>query len=99
MNKRREKCTIPKTKCPLRDEDGYCSLGYRCHPVIDKCLNGEYGKSCEKIENGYCTVYLFPEAKWRSGNCPMATHLGTKELDKNNQLKTRIGQQKQKKVK
>jgi hypothetical protein len=92
VNNKRKKCEIPKTVCNLRDEDGYCSLGYECQPVIDRCLEGE---SCERIENGYCKVYIFPEAKWRSGNCPMATHLKKKELSRKEQMKTRIGQQKQ----
>lgn len=95
MNSERKKCTIPKTVCSLRDKDGYCSLGYECHPVIDKCLNGEGGASCERIENGYCKVYIFPEVKWRGGNCPMATHLKKKELNIKEQNKIRVGQQKQ----
>ena len=97
MNNRRKKCEIPKTVCNLRDKDGYCSLGYECQPVIDKCLEGEEGTSCEKIENGYCKVYIFPETKWRSGPCPMATHLEKKELSRREQMKTRVGQQKQRK--
>lgn len=89
MNNGRKKCEVPKIFCNLRDEDGYCSLGYECQPVIDKC------EGCEKIENGYCQVYIFPEAKWRVGDCPMATHLKKKELSKKEQMKIRVGQQKQ----
>ena len=89
MNSKRKKCEIPKTVCNLRDEDGYCLLGYECQPVIDKC------KGCKRIENGYCKVYIFPKAKWRSGNCPMATHL-EKELTKEERV--RIGQQKQRRI-
>ena len=37
-------------------------------PIIDKC------EGCQHVENGYCTSYLYPSAKWRAGNCPMATH-------------------------
>jgi len=96
VNNRVKKCEIPKTICNLRDKDGYCSLGYVCQPVIDKCLEGEEGRSCERIENGYCKVYIFPEAKWRVGNCPMATHL-KRELSNKEQMKIRVGQQKQKK--
>ena len=92
----RKKCKIPKEFCSLRDKDGYCSLGYECHPVIDKCMQGEDGQSCKRIENGYCKVYIFPEAKWRVGNCPMATHLEKSELSKKDQIKVRVGQQKQK---
>jgi len=98
VNSKKDKCEIPKTVCNLRDKDGYCSLGsgYKCQPVIDKCLGEEEGESCGRIENGYCKVYIFPEIKWKLGNCPMATHLKKKELGRGEQAKVRIGQQKQK---
>jgi len=98
VNKIIKKCEIPKTVCNLRDKDGYCSLGYECRPVIDKCLDGEEGVSCERIENGYCQVYIFPETKWRANKtCPMATHLKKKEISRKEQNKIRVGQQKQSK--
>ena len=43
--------------------------------IMEKCLG------CSKIYTGletgllHCKTYLFPSAKWRSGNCPAATHL------------------------
>ncbi len=41
--------------------------------IVEKCIG------CEKIGKGavedYCTAYSYPDIKWLSGNCPMATHL------------------------
>ena len=83
-------CEIPKKHCSIRTEDGHCSLGkgYKCQPVVEKCGD------CEKIENGYCSVYIFPETKWRAGNCPVATHIEAEELTAQQKAKIRIGQQK-----
>jgi len=57
-------------------------------PVVDEC-NG-----CVRIAEGYCSVYLYPNAKWRLGKCNMATHVHLEEEKKG---KVRVGQQKQKK--
>lgn len=83
-------CEIPKERCSVRTESGHCSLGkgYECQLVVEKC------EGCGKIENGYCSVYIFPETKWRAGNCPAATHIEPEELTPQQQAKMRIGQQK-----
>jgi hypothetical protein len=38
-------------------------------PIVPQC------EGCLKINGNFCAVYLIPKAKWRSGNCPMATNL------------------------
>ena len=93
-------CTIPKEKCALRGENGSCRLMIECLPVIDRCEGTDgseetSGRKCEKINNGYCTAYYNPAAKW-AGNkrCPMATHYETEEAKKK---RIRVGQQKQRK--
>jgi hypothetical protein len=30
---------------------------------------------CEKIDGEKCGAYISPAAKWRLGNCPLATHI------------------------
>ena len=52
-------------------------------PIVEKCIG------CAKIDGETCSAYLFPAAKWRAGNCPMATHLVTevKEKKKVNPIK------------
>lgn len=57
-------------------------------PVVEQC------EGCGNIEGAECKSYLIPEAKWRMGDCPRATHLQTGEKGKK---KVRVGQQKQKK--
>jgi hypothetical protein len=63
------------------------------HFIIEKC------NQCNKIikadNHEFCRVFAFPDKKWRSSNCPMASHL-VKEGVKDKQ---RVGQQKQHKVK
>lgn len=46
-------------------------------------------------ESCRCNAYAFPKAKWKNGQCPLATHIVSEE----EQIagKRRVGQQKQKK--
>ena len=53
-------------------------------------------RTCAWANGETCKVYAFPDAKWRNGNCVMATHVET-EAEKRQQAKVRVGQQKQKK--
>jgi len=53
--------------------------------ISDRC------DGCDKVAGVYCSVYLFPNSKWRAGNCPVATHLERNKEEKNRQ---RVGQQK-----
>lgn len=63
-------------------------------PVVDQCRTGNTNRPCSKItEENVCSVYAFPSAKWRVGNCPMATNV----VHTNKKKKERIGQQKQRK--
>ncbi len=57
-------------------------------PIINKC------SPCNLHDQEYCNTYLWPETKWRLNNCPMATHLVSREVK--DQEKKRVGQQKQK---
>lgn len=88
------KCDVPKVFCNLRDESSNCTLGIKCQPVVDQCLQND---GCNRVDHGYCKAYINPEAKWRQSKiCPLATHF-TIRLDDKDQSKQRVGQQKQKK--
>lgn len=69
--------------------------------VVEKCggcenkVNFTLPKSPIIIQLG-CNAYLYPEAKWRVGDCPMATHLEKEETKKPGKI--RWGQQKQVKI-
>lgn len=40
-------------------------LMYR-EPVVEQCAN------CRHVED-YCNSYLYPQAKWRVGSCPLCS--------------------------
>jgi hypothetical protein len=66
-------------------------------PLSRKCSNGDH--TCSRADDDLlCGVYLFPDAKWRLGDCPMAdSELRTAEDGVKAGGKKRVGQQKQKK--
>jgi len=37
---------------------------------------------CAKLDGNKCAAYMFPSAKWRLGDCPLATHLIKSEDEK-----------------
>jgi len=67
--------------------------GSAARPVVEQCLG------CDRIlkekDSQRCSAFAFPEAKWRLGQCSMATHIKV-ETAKGAE-KVRVGQQKQKK--
>jgi hypothetical protein len=72
-----------------------CSfLGGSCRPVDAKC------EGCDRIMSigggAYCSVFPDPAAKWRRGDCGMATHIKS-DAKAAAEAKVRVGQQKQKK--
>ena len=58
-------------------------------PIVKECAG------CDNIEGEYCRIWASPNAKWRMGRCPSATHVKV-DIAKEEQ-KVRVGQQKQKK--
>ncbi len=61
-------------------------------PIVEKCIG------CDNIvDENKCRIWFSPTAKWRTGNCPSATHI--KVEVKGQEQKVRVGQQKQKKKK
>jgi len=53
--------------------------------IIDKCVG------CNKVNEGFCSAYLFPSVKWRLGNCLLASHV---EIEVDKTRKERVGQKK-----
>ena len=80
-------------ECSFMAKTGCGFLGGACRAVIEKC------DGCERIKSfgdqKYCASFPDPSARWRIGDCTMATHI--KKETANNASKVRVGQQKQKK--
>ena len=68
-------CTTVKegVECSFMSKKGCQFNGGACHPIIEQC------EVCQKVTDlpagKYCSVFPDPSAKWRSGNCSMATHI------------------------
>ena len=60
-------------------------------PIVAQC------EGCDRIEGEFCRSYVSPNAYWRRGICPLASHV--KYVDPKDTAKQRIGQQKSKKKK
>ncbi len=57
--------------------------------IVKDCIG------CDNVEDNFCRIWATPAAKWRLGVCASATHM--KAEVKNEPVKVRVGQQKQKK--
>ena len=83
-------CTTVKQgqNCFFMTKNGCDFNGGTCHIIVDQC-NG-CAKAVEYPTGTYCLTFPDPAAKWRMGNCNMATHLqvaAKKENGKINPLK------------
>jgi len=90
------KTSTPSSRIIEDLRDNMQPLSDKCHRDIieDEKVVGQ--KICAWAVGASCKVYAYPEAKWRLGNCVMATHVET-EHEKAQSAKKRVGQQKQKK--
>jgi hypothetical protein len=61
-------------------------------PIVEKCEGCD--RAASEGEAKFCGAFAFPESKWRTGNCSMATHIKVESAKGD---KVRVGQQKQKK--
>lgn len=58
--------------------------------VIDKC------QGCSKIdEDNTCVAYIKPSAKWRLGNCNLASHIVVEEVKQKGYKPGKFGKKKQ----
>ncbi|MCF8082516.1 MAG: PxxKW family cysteine-rich protein [Deltaproteobacteria bacterium] len=74
--------------CFFMTKKGCSFNGGTCHIIVEAC------EGCQKVialpTGKYCQAFPDPAAKWRVGNCNMATHLQAtagKENGKINPLK------------
>jgi len=68
-------CTSVKegSDCFFMTKKGCEFNGGTCHTIIEQC------EGCQKANafpaGNYCLAFPDPAAKWRTGNCNMATHM------------------------
>ena len=79
-------CTTIKEgyPCFFMSKKGCQFNGGACHSVVEQC------EGCQKAQEfptgKYCIIFPDPAAKWRVGDCNMATHLQAKSTKKNGKL-------------
>ena len=60
-------------ECFFMTKNGCQFNGGSCHTVVEQC------EGCQRIQElpagRYCSIFPDPSAKWRLGQCNMATHL------------------------
>lgn len=82
------RCTVNKIHC-AHNTSGACNFGEICHPIVESCQG--CGRVLTNIDPAgeYCGSYPLPEAQWRRGTCPLASHvkLGVEQAVKLNPLK------------
>lgn len=61
--------------------------------ITSNCVRD--GHTCSRVDEAFCSVYAFPKAKWRLGDCPMADRELRTDQPKADKGKVRVGQQKQ----
>jgi hypothetical protein len=81
-------------ECSFMAKKGCSFIGGACRPVEDKCVNCD--RIVEVAGTKYCQAFPDPQAKWRRGECSMATHIKA-DAKGGADAKVRVGQQKQKK--
>ena len=62
-------------ECHFMTAAGCSYNGGLCHEIVEQC-DGCNRKS-EYASKWYCTACPEPNAKWKSGNCNLATHVKT----------------------
>lgn len=79
-------CTSVKEgqTCSFMSKKGCLFNGGTCHSIIEQC------EGCQRIgvfpTGKYCLVFPDPTAKWRIGDCTMATHLKVSRKKGNGKL-------------
>jgi len=70
-------CTTikPGVECPFMTAKGCTYNGGKCHEIVEQC-NG-CNRTSELESGWYCMACPEPAAKWKNGNCNLATHVET----------------------
>lgn len=68
-------CTTIKqgTECPFMTAQGCSYNGGICHQIVEQCEGCNRG--AQFSTGWYCTACPEPSAKWKNGNCNLASHV------------------------
>ncbi|MEE8399654.1 MAG: PxxKW family cysteine-rich protein [Desulfobacterales bacterium] len=66
--------------CPFMAKKGCTFNGGICHEIVEQCKG--CNRSAEITTGWFCDAFPDPSAKWRNGNCNMATHVSSKTAEK-----------------
>ncbi len=68
-------CTTVKEgqSCSFMTKKGCGFNSGMCHNIVEACVGCQ--RTAEYNDGQYCMVFPDPAAKWRVGNCSMATHI------------------------
>ncbi|MGD8369824.1 MAG: PxxKW family cysteine-rich protein [Desulfobacterales bacterium] len=61
--------------CPFMTAAGCSYNGGKCHVIVEACQG--CGRSSEFDTGWFCSSCPEPAAKWKNGNCNLATHVKT----------------------
>jgi len=74
-------CTTVRkdVECPFMTKQGCSYEGNVCKPITPQC------EGCARIHEyegrSYCQILPDPMAKWKVGNCNMATHVSSVKVE------------------
>jgi hypothetical protein len=71
------KCTTIREgqECAFMTAGGCQYNGGVCHEIVEQCKG--CGRTLEISSGWYCTACPEPTAKWKNGNCNLATHVSS----------------------
>ena len=70
-------------------------LSLKCKKVINEEACEIH--TCSMADGEYCSCYAYPDAKWRSGDCPKADDVLREQVEIKQQVKQYLTQKKHKK--
>ena len=71
-------------ECPFMTAKGCSYNGGICHQIVEQCQGCNRGT--ELSSGWYCTACPDPSAKWKNGNCNLASHVNSETVS----VKTKI---------
>lgn len=72
------------SECPFMTANGCSYNGGACYQVVEPCDG--CGRKQEFSSGWFCSACPEPSAKWKNGNCNLATHVQTEVVTKTQKI-------------